>query len=59
MQRACTKAKASPSVAVYVHRDVEAWLSRLAGERKHRADAPRIVADRELIPRWRHAWTAG
>jgi uncharacterized protein YaeQ len=43
-------AKASPSVAVYVHRDVEAWLSRLAGERIHRADALRIVAvDRELI----------
>ncbi len=43
-------AKAAPRVAVYVHRDVEALLSRLAGERIHRADTLRIVAvDRELI----------
>lgn len=43
-------AKAAPMVAVYVHRDVDALLSRLAGERIHRAGALRIVAvDRELI----------
>jgi uncharacterized protein YaeQ len=43
-------AKAAPNVAVYVHRDVEALLSRLAGERIHRAEALRICAvDRELL----------
>ena len=43
-------AKAAPNVVVYVHRDVEALLSRLAGERIHRAEALRICAvDRELL----------
>ncbi|MGB7903486.1 MAG: YaeQ family protein [Steroidobacteraceae bacterium] len=43
-------AKAAPDVAVYVHRDPEQLLSRLAGERIHRADALRICAvDRELL----------
>ncbi|MGB7739732.1 MAG: YaeQ family protein [Steroidobacteraceae bacterium] len=43
-------AKAAPNVAVYVHRDPEQLLSRLAGERIHRADALRICAvDRELL----------
>ena len=43
-------AKAAPDVAVYVHRDVEQLLSRLAGERIHRAGALRIEAvDRELL----------
>jgi len=43
-------AKAAPNVAVYVHRDPDQFLSRLAGERIHRADALRICAvDRELL----------
>jgi uncharacterized protein YaeQ len=43
-------AKAAPNVAVYTHRDVDALLSRLAGERIHRAEALRICAvDRELL----------
>jgi uncharacterized protein YaeQ len=43
-------AKAAPNVAVYVHRDVDSLLARLAGERIHRADALRIHAiDRDLI----------
>jgi len=43
-------AKAAPNVAVYAHRDVDALLSRLAGERIHRAEALRICAvDRELL----------
>jgi uncharacterized protein YaeQ len=43
-------AKAAPKVAVYAHRDVDALLSRLAGERIHRAGALRIYAvDRELM----------
>jgi uncharacterized protein YaeQ len=29
--------KAAPRVRVYAHRDVDAWLARLAGERIHRA----------------------
>lgn len=42
-------AKAAPSVAVYVHRDPDQLLSRLAGERIHRADALRIcVVDQAL-----------
>ncbi len=42
--------KAAPNVALYVHRDLEPLLSRLAGERIHRADALRICAvDRELL----------
>jgi uncharacterized protein YaeQ len=43
-------AKAAPAVALYVHRDVDTVLSRLAGERIHRAEALRICAiDRELL----------
>jgi len=43
-------AKAAPSVALYVHRDLDQLLSRLAGERIHRAGALRICAvDRELL----------
>jgi uncharacterized protein YaeQ len=43
-------AKAAPHVAVYVHRDVDSLLARLAGERIHRAEALRIHAiDRDLI----------
>jgi len=43
-------AKSAPQVAVYVHRDVDALLSRLAGERIHRSEALRICAvDRELL----------
>jgi uncharacterized protein YaeQ len=42
--------KAAPHVAVYVHRDLEPLLSRLAGVRIHRADALRFCAvDRELL----------
>ena len=42
--------KAAPRVVVYAHRDVEAWLARLAGERIHRAAALEIVVmDRELL----------
>jgi uncharacterized protein YaeQ len=37
-------AKASPRVAVYAHRDVSAWLPRLAVESIHRADAIEIYA---------------
>jgi uncharacterized protein YaeQ len=43
-------AKSAPNVAVYVHRDVDALLSRLSGERIHRSEALRICAvDRELL----------
>jgi uncharacterized protein YaeQ len=43
-------AKAAPKVIVYVHRDVDLLLSRLAGERIHRAGALRICAvDRDLL----------
>ncbi len=43
-------AKAAPNVALYVHRDIEQLLSRLAGARIHRADALRICSiDRELV----------
>jgi uncharacterized protein YaeQ len=43
-------AKAAPNVAVYVHRDPDQLLTRLAGERIHRADALRICAvDLELL----------
>jgi len=43
-------AKAAPKVAVYVHRDVDQLLSRLAGERIHRAAELRLHAvDRELL----------
>jgi uncharacterized protein YaeQ len=43
-------AKAAPRVTLYVHRDVDLLLARLAGERIHRAGALRIFAvDRELL----------
>ncbi len=43
-------AKAAPTVAVYIHKDVEAWKSQLAGERIHRADAIEVFEmDRKLI----------
>jgi uncharacterized protein YaeQ len=42
--------KAAPRVAVYVHRDAQAWLARLQGERIHRAaDIAIHLIDRELI----------
>jgi len=43
-------AKAAPNVAVYVHRDPDQLLTKLAGERIHRAAALRICAvNRELL----------
>jgi len=42
--------KVAPRVAVYVHRDSEAWLARLAGERIHRAEHLEVyLLDRELL----------
>jgi uncharacterized protein YaeQ len=42
--------KAARRVVVYAHRDVQAWLARLAGERIHRAGELEIYAmDRELV----------
>ena len=42
--------KAARRVVVYAHRDVEPWLTRLAGERIHRAGELEInVMDRALI----------
>jgi uncharacterized protein YaeQ len=42
--------KAARRVVVYAHRDVDAWLSRLEGERIHRAEAVEIYAmDRALV----------
>lgn len=42
--------KVARRVVVYAHRDMEAWLARLAGERIHRAEALEIYAvDRELV----------
>jgi uncharacterized protein YaeQ len=42
--------KASPRVAVYTHKDVEAWLVKLRGERIHRAaDVELYAVDRDLI----------
>jgi len=43
-------AKAARRVVVYVHRDPESWLARIAGERIHRAEALEILAvDRPLL----------
>ena len=43
-------AKAAPNVAVYVHRDPDQLLTKLAGERIHRADAcASAPVDRELL----------
>ncbi len=42
--------KVAPRVAVYVHRDSEAWLARLAGERIHRVEHLEVyLLDRELL----------
>jgi uncharacterized protein YaeQ len=42
--------KVAPRVAVYVHRDSEAWLARLQGERIHRAEHLELhLLDRELL----------
>ena len=42
--------KAARRVVVYAHRDIDPWLSRLEGERIHRAEAVEIYAmDREFI----------
>ena len=42
--------KAARRVVVYAHRDIERWLSRLEGERIHRAEAVEIyVMDRALM----------
>jgi uncharacterized protein YaeQ len=42
--------KAAARVAVYSHRDVTAWLARIAGERIHRGEGLEIhVMDRELV----------
>jgi uncharacterized protein YaeQ len=42
--------KASPRVVVYTHKDPEQLVSRLSGERIHRADAIELYAiDRQLV----------
>jgi uncharacterized protein YaeQ len=42
--------KAAPRVAIYPHRDTQAWLARLAGERIHRAGEIELrVIDSGLI----------
>jgi len=42
--------KLAPRVAVYVHRDSEAWLARLQGERIHRSEHLELhLLDRELL----------
>ncbi len=42
--------KAVPRVAVYVHRDIDAWLERLHGEKIHRGESIEIYeVDRELL----------
>ena len=42
--------KAAPRVAVYPHRDVQAWLARLAGERIHQAERIELrVIDPRMI----------
>jgi len=42
--------KAAPRVAVYVHKEIDALLAKLHGERLHRADAIELYAmDRELL----------
>jgi uncharacterized protein YaeQ len=42
--------KASPRVVIYSHKDLSAWLTRVQGEKIHRADEIEIYAiDRELI----------
>jgi uncharacterized protein YaeQ len=42
--------KAARRVVVYAHRDIDSWLTRLAGERIHRGEQLEIVVmDRELL----------
>jgi uncharacterized protein YaeQ len=42
--------KATPQVAVYVHRDIDAWLARVREGKIHRAEALEIYAmDRDLL----------
>jgi uncharacterized protein YaeQ len=42
--------KASPRVAVYLHKDPRGWLAQLEGERIHRREAIEVYeVDRELI----------
>ena len=42
--------KASPVVAVYMHRDIDSWLGKLQGERIHRAETIQIYpVDRDLL----------
>jgi uncharacterized protein YaeQ len=42
--------KAAPRVAIYPHRDTQAWLARLAGERIHQAERIQLqVIDPTLI----------
>ena len=42
--------KATPRVAVYVHKDIDLSLAKLQGEHIHRADAIEFYAmDRELL----------
>jgi uncharacterized protein YaeQ len=42
--------KAAPQVAVYPHRDIDAWLDRIRKEKIHRAEALAIhVIDGELL----------
>ena len=42
--------KAAPEVAVYAHRDADAWLDRLRGEKIHRSAELEIYAlDREIL----------
>jgi uncharacterized protein YaeQ len=48
-------AKAAARVVVYAHKDPAAWLSRLAGERIHRAAAIEVYA---LEPEWLAALAA-
>ncbi len=56
-------AKAAPNVAVYVHRDPDQLLARLAGERIHRADACASApwtgsCSRHSSSAWTGAWTS-
>jgi uncharacterized protein YaeQ len=47
LHKAC---KASPRVAVYMHKDPVQWLRELAGERIHRGDVLELYAiDRRLV----------
>ena len=49
-EQAGAAAKAARRVAVYVHREPEPWLARLAGERIHRAEELEVhVVDRDLL----------